>query len=50
MGIKTIAVYSDADKGTLFTTMADQAIHIGPSPAVMSYLDGNKIINIALNE
>ncbi len=33
MGIKTVAVYSDADRGALHVKMADEAIHIGPSPA-----------------
>ena len=32
MGIKTVAVYSDADRGALHVKMADEAVHIGPSP------------------
>ena len=33
MGIKTVAVYSDNDKNSLFVQQADEAYHIGPSPA-----------------
>lgn len=33
MGIKTVAVYSDIDKNTLFVEMADEAYNIGPPPA-----------------
>ena len=32
MGIKTVAVYSDADKHALHVAMADEAVHIGPAP------------------
>ncbi len=38
MGIKTVAVYSDADRGALHVKMADEAYHIGPSPAAQSYI------------
>jgi propionyl-CoA carboxylase alpha chain len=44
MGIKTVAVYSDADARAPFVAMADQAVHIGPSPAAESYLIADKII------
>ncbi|MBW8617868.1 MAG: acetyl/propionyl/methylcrotonyl-CoA carboxylase subunit alpha [Hyphomicrobiales bacterium] len=44
MGIKTVAVYSDADKDALHVEMADEAIHIGPAPAAQSYLVIEKII------
>jgi propionyl-CoA carboxylase alpha chain len=44
MGIKTVAVYSDADKEALHVRMADEAVHIGGSPAAQSYLLGDKII------
>ena len=44
MGIKTVAVYSDADRGALHVKMADEAIHIGPSPAAQSYIVINKIM------
>ena len=38
MGIATVAVYSDADRGALHVRMADEAVHIGPSPAAQSYI------------
>ena len=38
MGIKTVAVYSDADCDALHVKMADEAVHIGPSPSNLSYL------------
>ncbi len=38
MGIKTVAVYSDADRDSLHVKMADEAIHIGPAPSNQSYL------------
>ncbi len=44
MGIKTVAVYSDADARAPFVKMADEAVHIGPPPAAQSYLLGDKII------
>ena len=44
MGIKTVAVYSDADKDALHVEMADEAVHIGPPPAAQSYLLIDKII------
>ena len=44
MGIKTVAVYSDADARAPFVQMADEAVHIGPSPAAQSYLIPEKII------
>ena len=44
MGIKTVAVYSDADKDALHVEMADEAVHIGPAPAAQSYLVIEKII------
>ncbi len=47
MGIKAIAVYSDADKDTLHTKMADQAINIGPAPVTQSYLIIDNIIDAA---
>ncbi|MFP7754404.1 acetyl-CoA carboxylase biotin carboxylase subunit [Thermodesulfobacteriota bacterium B35] len=45
MGIATVAVFSDADRGALHVRMADEAIHIGPSPAAESYLCMDKIID-----
>ena len=47
MGIRTIAVYSDADAKALHVRSADEAVHIGPSPARESYLVGDKIIAAA---
>lgn len=44
MGIKTVAVYSDADARAPFVAMADEAVHIGPAPAAQSYLIPEKII------
>jgi propionyl-CoA carboxylase alpha chain len=44
MGIKTVAVYSDADRGALHVKMADEAIHIGASPAAQSYIVIEKIM------
>ncbi len=38
MGIQTVAIYSDADRNALHVRMADEAIHIGPSPANESYI------------
>ena len=45
MGIKTVAVFSDADRHALHVQMADEAIHIGASPASQSYIDIEKVIN-----
>ncbi len=45
MGIKTVAVYSDADRYALHVSMADEAIHIGPSPANESYIVIDKIMD-----
>ena len=44
MGIKTVAVYSDADRDALHVAMADEAVHIGPPPAAQSYLVIDKIV------
>ena len=48
MGIRTVAVYSDADSKALHVRQADEAVHIGASPARESYLVGEKIIAAAL--
>ncbi len=45
MGIKTVAVYSDADKNALHVEMADEAVHIGPPPAAESYIVIDKIMD-----
>ncbi|MFN4018952.1 MAG: biotin carboxylase N-terminal domain-containing protein [Erythrobacter sp.] len=47
MGIATVAVYSDADARAPFVAMADEAVHIGPSPAAESYLVADRIIAAA---
>ncbi len=47
MGVRTIAVYSDADAKALHIRQADEAVHIGPSPALESYLVGDRIIAAA---
>jgi len=47
LGIGTVAVYSDADAKALHVRMADEAVHIGPSPARESYLRGERIIEAA---
>ncbi|EDQ35743.1 Acetyl/propionyl-CoA carboxylase, alpha subunit [Hoeflea phototrophica DFL-43] len=44
MGIKTVAIYSDADRNAMHVEMADEAVHIGPPPANQSYLIADKII------
>ena len=48
MSIRTVAVYSDADASALHVRQADEAVHIGPSPAAESYLVGEKIIAAAM--
>lgn len=47
MGIKTVAIYSDFDKYSLFTRLADEAYRIGEPPSSKSYLLAEKIIEIA---
>ncbi len=47
LGVRTVAVYSDADAKALHVREADEAVHIGPSPAAESYLVGEKIIAAA---
>ena len=47
LGIRTIAVYSDADTYAKHVREADDAIHIGAAPAAESYLDGDRIIEAA---
>ena len=45
MGIRTVAVYSDADRDALHVEMADEAIHIGPAAAAQSYLVIDRIVD-----
>lgn len=47
LGVKTVAVYSDADKNALHVELADEAVHIGPSPVSESYLQQDAIIKAA---
>ncbi|VVT09491.1 acetyl/propionyl/methylcrotonyl-CoA carboxylase subunit alpha [Erythrobacter sp. EC-HK427] len=47
LGVATVAVYSDADAKALHVRQADEAVHIGPSPAAESYLVGERIIAAA---
>lgn len=46
MGIATVAVYSDSDSRALHVQMADEAFHIGPSPARESYLDIDRLMGV----
>ena len=48
LGVRTVAVYSDADAKALHVRMADEAVHIGASPARESYLVGERIIAAAI--
>jgi acetyl-CoA carboxylase biotin carboxylase subunit len=47
MGMTTVAVYSDADRGALHVLHADEAYRVGPAPASESYLRGDLILEIA---
>jgi acetyl-CoA carboxylase, biotin carboxylase subunit len=47
MGIKTVAVFSEADRNALFVRYADEAVCIGPPPSAHSYLQGDRIIAVA---
>ena len=47
MGIRTVAVYSDADAGARFVKLADEAWRLGPAPAAESYLKAELILDIA---
>ncbi|HEY2807260.1 MAG TPA: biotin carboxylase N-terminal domain-containing protein [Steroidobacteraceae bacterium] len=47
LGVRTVAVFSDADAGARHVRAADEAVHIGPAPARASYLDGARIIAAA---
>ncbi|MGR3384071.1 acetyl/propionyl/methylcrotonyl-CoA carboxylase subunit alpha [Roseovarius indicus] len=48
MGVRTVAVYSDADRTAKHVAMADRAVHIGGSAPSESYLKGDRIIEVAL--
>ena len=47
--ISTVAIFSDADRNSLHVQAADEAVHIGPSPSSQSYLNQQKIIEVALD-
>ncbi|MDE3724872.1 urea carboxylase [Nocardiopsis sp. N85] len=47
LGLRTVAVYSDADAGALHTRMADEAVRLGPAPAARSYLDVERVLAAA---
>ena len=47
LGIKTVAVYSEADRDAMHVGLADEAFFIGPAPVRESYLDGGKILEVA---
>ncbi len=48
LGIRSVAVHSDADRHAMHVAMADESVHIGPAAAVESYLRQDKIITAAL--
>ncbi|CAL1548836.1 unnamed protein product, partial [Lymnaea stagnalis] len=47
LGIRSVAVYSEADRNSMHVAMADEAFHIGPAAASESYLRQDKILNVA---
>uniref|UniRef100_A0A669ED00 Methylcrotonoyl-CoA carboxylase subunit alpha, mitochondrial n=1 Tax=Oreochromis niloticus TaxID=8128 RepID=A0A669ED00_ORENI len=47
MGVRSVAVYSDADKHSMHVAMADEAYHIGPAPSQQSYLSMDKVLEVA---
>ncbi|XP_033638186.1 methylcrotonoyl-CoA carboxylase subunit alpha, mitochondrial-like [Asterias rubens] len=47
LGIQTVAVYSDADKNSMHVAMADEAYRIGPAASQLSYLNKQRIIDVA---
>ncbi|XP_026179518.1 methylcrotonoyl-CoA carboxylase subunit alpha, mitochondrial [Mastacembelus armatus] len=47
MGIRSVAVYSDADRHSMHVAMADEAYHIGPPPSQQSYLSMEKVLEVA---
>ncbi len=47
MGIRTVAIYSDADRGSLHVRFADEAVHVGPPPSRESYLALDKVVAAA---
>uniref|UniRef100_A0A8D3BMY1 Methylcrotonoyl-CoA carboxylase subunit alpha mitochondrial n=1 Tax=Scophthalmus maximus TaxID=52904 RepID=A0A8D3BMY1_SCOMX len=47
MGVRSVAVYSDADRHSMHVAMADEAYHIGPAPSQQSYLSMEKVLEVA---
>ena len=47
MGLKSVAVYSEADRKSPHVLFADEAVCLGPAPSGQSYLNGDKIIAFA---
>ncbi len=47
MGIRTVAVFSDADRGALHVRYADEAYPLGPAPSLQSYLAADKLLDVA---
>jgi len=47
LGIQSVAVYSEADRDSLHVTLADEAVYIGEAPANQSYLNVDKILEVA---
>lgn len=47
MGLRTIAIYSELDRDALHVELADEAWNVGPAPAAESYLNANKILQVA---
>lgn len=47
LGVRSVAVYSEADKDALFAKYADEAFYLGPAPAVESYLNIRRLIEVA---
>ena len=47
-GLRTVAVYSEADRDALHVRLADEAYPVGPAPATLSYLRGSRLIEVAL--
>ena len=48
LGIRTVAVYSDANEHSLHVKLADEAIRISPPPTRLSYLNGSSIVDAAI--
>jgi len=47
LGVRSVAVYSEADRGAAFVHAADEAVEIGPAPSAQSYLVGDRILDAA---